>query len=149
MTFIQSEFQPRFTGGHWQTLYAWAKARSFPRLPAPVARYFDVAADARVLAHCHWHDRPQEHPTLVLLHGLEGSSPAHYMRGMADKAWAARLERRAPQPAQLRRHRAAVARPLSLGADARSALRDARADRARRPPRASPLPATRSAATWR
>ena len=62
---------------------------TFPRLPAPVARYFDVAPDARVLAHCHWHERPQDHPTLILLHGLEGSSLAHYMGGMADKAWAA------------------------------------------------------------
>jgi predicted alpha/beta-fold hydrolase len=48
-----------------------------------------VAADARVLAHCHWHARPADHPTLLLLHGLEGSSGAHYMGGMADKAWAA------------------------------------------------------------
>jgi predicted alpha/beta-fold hydrolase len=40
-----------------------------------------------VLAHCHWHQQPAEHPTLVLLHGLEGSSLAHYMGGMADKAW--------------------------------------------------------------
>ena len=86
--FTQSEFQPRFSGGHVQTLYAWAKPRAFPRLPTPVARYFDVAADARVLAHCHWQDRPQERPTLLLLHGLEGSSLAHYMGGMADKAWA-------------------------------------------------------------
>jgi len=88
VTFIQSEFQPRFSGGHVQTLYAWAKARTFPRLPVPAARYFDVAPDTRVLAHCHWHDRPQEHPALILLHGLEGSSLAHYMGGMADKAWA-------------------------------------------------------------
>ena len=88
MTFTQSEFRPRFTGGHVQTLYAWARPRTFPRLPAPVARYFDVAADARVLAHCHWQDRAHEHPTLLLLHGLEGSSLAHYMGGMADKAWA-------------------------------------------------------------
>jgi predicted alpha/beta-fold hydrolase len=87
VTFTQTEFRPRFGGGHIQTLYAWAKPRAFPRLPAPVARYFDVAADARVLAHCHWHTRPQEHPTLILLHGLEGSSLAHYMGGMADKAW--------------------------------------------------------------
>ena len=55
----------------------------------PEARYFDIAADARVLAHCHWHAEPRDHPTLVLLHGLEGSSTAHYMRGIADKAWAA------------------------------------------------------------
>jgi predicted alpha/beta-fold hydrolase len=87
VTFTPSDFQPRFGSGHMQTLYAWARPRAFPRLPPPVARYFDVAADARVLAHCHWQDRRQDHPTLILLHGLEGSSLAHYMGGMADKAW--------------------------------------------------------------
>jgi len=84
--FKPSSYRPRFTGGHKQTLYAWARPRQFPRLPAPVERYFDVAPDARVLAHCHFEGRK---PTLVLLHGLEGSSMAHYMRGIADKAWAA------------------------------------------------------------
>jgi predicted alpha/beta-fold hydrolase len=84
-----TEFRPRFAGGHKQTLYAWARPRRFPRLPPPVVRHFDVAADARVLAHCHWHDRPSEHPTLLLLHGLEGSSLAHYICGIAEKAWAA------------------------------------------------------------
>jgi predicted alpha/beta-fold hydrolase len=87
--FVPTTYTPRFTGGHWQTLYAWAKRRPLPALPAPVARYFDTAADARVLAHCHWHPNPEDHPTIVLLHGLEGSSTVHYMRGMADKAWAA------------------------------------------------------------
>jgi predicted alpha/beta-fold hydrolase len=82
-------FRPRFRNGHLQTLYAWAKPRRFPALPAPVARYFDVAPDARVLAHCHWHDEAPAHPTLILLHGLEGSSQAHYMAGISDKAWAA------------------------------------------------------------
>ena len=89
MGFQASEYRPRFTGGHTQTVYAWARSRSFPRLPQPEERYFDVAADARVLAHCHWHARRHERPTLLLLHGLEGSSGAHYMRGLADKAWAA------------------------------------------------------------
>jgi uncharacterized protein len=89
MRFQASEYRPRFTGGHKQTLYAWARRRTFPRLPEPEKRYFDVAPDARVLAHCHWHARPQEHPALLLLHGLEGSSLAHYMRGISDKAWAA------------------------------------------------------------
>lgn len=84
-----SQFRPFFTGGHRQTLYAWARPRSFPRLPEATARHFDVAAEARVLAHCHWHQRPADHPTILLLHGLEGSSVAHYMRGVADKAWAA------------------------------------------------------------
>jgi predicted alpha/beta-fold hydrolase len=87
--FEPTAFHPRFPGGHRQTLYAWARRRRFPRLPDPTARCFDVASDARVLAHCHWHERPQDHPTFLLLHGLEGSSSAHYMRGMADKAGAA------------------------------------------------------------
>jgi predicted alpha/beta-fold hydrolase len=58
-------------------------------LPEPEARYFDVAADARVLAHCHWHSDRTARTTVLLLHGLEGSSSAHYMRGIAAKAWAA------------------------------------------------------------
>ena len=89
MTFQTSQYRPRFTGGHRQTLYAWAMPRRFPRLPAPVERYFDVAPDARILAHCHWHQRQAEHPTFLLLHGLEGSSLAHYICGISDKAWAA------------------------------------------------------------
>ena len=87
--FRPGEYRPLFTGGHKMTLYAWGKPRHFPRLPRPVPRYFDVAEDARVLAHCHWHPKAWEHPTLILLHGLEGSSHAHYMIGLSDKAWAA------------------------------------------------------------
>ena len=89
MTFVPSPYRPLFTGGHTQTLYAWARGRRLPDLPQPEARYFDVAPEARVLAHCHWQAARQHHPMLVLLHGLEGSSSAHYMRGIADKAWAA------------------------------------------------------------
>jgi predicted alpha/beta-fold hydrolase len=70
------------------TLYGWGNPRYFPRLPKPIVRYFDVAADARVLAHCHWQNAPWEHPTLLALHGLNGSSDAHYMRGLASKAFA-------------------------------------------------------------
>jgi len=87
--FTPSAYRPRFAGGHRQTLYAWGRPRKFPRLPVPVERYFDVAPDARVLAHCHWQATPADHPTILLLHGLEGSSLAHYMCGMSDKAWAA------------------------------------------------------------
>ncbi len=79
---------PRWAGGHKMTVYAWARKRRFPMLPAPEGRYFDVAPDARVLAHCHWQGDRRSHPTVLLLHGLEGSSEAHYIAGMADKAWA-------------------------------------------------------------
>ena len=70
------------------TLYSWGDPRRFPRLPPPTVRYFDVAPDSRVLAHCHWQPRPWEHPTIVALHGLNGSSDAHYMKGIAVKAFA-------------------------------------------------------------
>jgi predicted alpha/beta-fold hydrolase len=80
---------PRWAGGHKMTLYAWARRRRFPALPPAIDRYFDVARNARVLAHCHWQSAPAAHPTLIVLHGLEGSSDAHYMRGMAAKGWAA------------------------------------------------------------
>lgn len=71
------------------TIYAWAKRRALPTLHDAEAVYFDTAADARVLAHCNWQPRRDEAPALLLLHGLEGSSQAHYMRGIADKAFAA------------------------------------------------------------
>jgi predicted alpha/beta-fold hydrolase len=80
--------RPSLSGGHRMTLYSWANPRYFPRLPAPLVRYFDVAPDARVLAHCHWQPRRWNHPVLIALHGLNGSSEAHYMRGLSAKAFA-------------------------------------------------------------
>lgn len=80
---------PNWAGGHRMTLYAWGRPRTFPTLPPAESRYFDVAPDARVLAHCNWQRDRAASPTLLALHGLEGSSEAHYMRGLADKAFAA------------------------------------------------------------
>jgi uncharacterized protein len=69
------------------TLYGWGNPRYFPRLPRATVRYFDVDHEARVLAHCHWQARPWQHATIIVLHGLNGSSDAHYMRGVAMKAF--------------------------------------------------------------
>jgi predicted alpha/beta-fold hydrolase len=84
------EFEPRpsLRGGHRMTLYGWGNPRYFPRLPAATVRYFDVEPDARIVAQCHWQTRPWEHPTILLLHGLNASSDAHYMKGIATKAFA-------------------------------------------------------------
>jgi hypothetical protein len=71
------------------TVYTWARPRRLARLPPAEPRYFAVDDDSRVLAHCYWRSRRRERATLVALHGLEGSSSAHYMRGLADKALSA------------------------------------------------------------
>src|SRR6476659_2272134 len=39
--------------GHLMTVFAWARSRQFPHLPPPEARFFDVAPESRVMAHCH------------------------------------------------------------------------------------------------
>ena len=70
------------------TLYCWGRPRTFPTLPPPTVRHFDVEPGTRVLAHCHWQPDAAAHPALLALHGLEGSSAAHYMRGLAEKAYA-------------------------------------------------------------
>jgi len=75
-------------GGHAMTIFCWARRRAFPRLPAPEERLFAVTSDTQVLAHCHWQADRARHPLLIALHGLEGSSAAHYMKGLADKAFA-------------------------------------------------------------
>ena len=79
--------RPSLASGHKMTLYSWGNPRYFPSLPPPSRRYFDVDRDSRVAADCHWHPRPWEHPTLIALHGLNASSDAHYMRGLAAKAF--------------------------------------------------------------
>ena len=83
-------FVPRrgLSNGHVMTIWAWARRRHFPRLPDPESRYFDVEPGTRVLSHCFWQQDRSRHPLLLALHGLEGSSSAHYMQGIADKAFA-------------------------------------------------------------
>jgi predicted alpha/beta-fold hydrolase len=65
-----------------------------PRLLRDVpaeGRLFTVAPESQILGYCHWqHDR-RNRPTLILVHGLEGCSESHYMRGIAGKAWHAGL----------------------------------------------------------
>src|SRR5579862_3700706 len=81
--------QPLLRNGHLMTMAGTFWRRQYPRLPTPLAREFETEPGTRVLAHCHWHPRPQDHPTIVLLHGLEGSSESGYMLGTAEKAYVA------------------------------------------------------------
>ena len=73
------------------TIATWARPRTLRSLPAAESRQFRTAPDTTVVAACHWQPDRAAHGTLLLLHGLEGSSDAHYMRGIADKACRAGL----------------------------------------------------------
>ncbi len=73
------------------TIATWARPRKLRTLPSAESRQFRTSADTTVVAACHWQAAPNAHGTLLLLHGLEGSSDAHYMRGIADKAFRAGL----------------------------------------------------------
>lgn len=73
------------------TLAATFWRRKFPRLPPSLSRYFEVEPGTKVRGECHWQEKPLEHATLVLLHGLEGSSESGYLLGTAEKAWLAGL----------------------------------------------------------
>lgn len=68
-------------GGFWP--------RRFARLGAGVPRLFEVEPGTQIRCACHWQKNPHEHSTLILVHGLEGSSDSNYMRGTAEKAWRA------------------------------------------------------------
>jgi uncharacterized protein len=47
--------------------------------------------DSHVICHCHWQENPSQCLTLLLVHGLEGSSDSHHVQGNAARAWAAGL----------------------------------------------------------
>jgi hypothetical protein len=51
----------------------------------------DPVDGSRVLCYCHWQSAPERSRrlTLVLVHGLEGSSESRYMQGITARAWAA------------------------------------------------------------
>ena len=63
--------------------------RKFPHLTNATPRFFEVEKGTQLRADCHWQREPRGHPALVLLHGLEGSSDSGYMRGCAERAFAA------------------------------------------------------------
>jgi hypothetical protein len=87
-------FEPRrgLSNGHLQTIMGNFLPRP-PFLIPSVAETVEVdpADRSRVLCHCHWQTEPglSSRLTLVLVHGLEGSSDSRYIQGIASRAWAA------------------------------------------------------------
>jgi uncharacterized protein len=63
--------------------------RKYPALPPAEGRLFEVIAGTKILGKCHWQPERQSAPTIVLVHGLEGSSESGYMLGIANLAFSA------------------------------------------------------------
>ena len=83
-------FTPRrwLRGGHVQTVASFLIPRHF-HLPAPEERLIEVAPGIKVLCHCHWQADRAHALTIIVVHGLEGSSASQYMQGVTEKALAA------------------------------------------------------------
>ena len=71
------------------TIVAAFWPRRFPWKTWPgERREFEVAPGTRLVAYCHWQRDRRACPTILLVHGMEGSSRSHYMLGTAEKALA-------------------------------------------------------------
>src|SRR5437879_1888337 len=81
--FLARPFEPHplFRNPHLATVAAACWPRDYSSLPAATERLFEVEPGTRLLAKCHWQEAPQHRATLVLVHGLEGSSESPYMLG--------------------------------------------------------------------
>jgi predicted alpha/beta-fold hydrolase len=90
--FQPTPFRPRrfLRGGHLQTLAGFFLMRKIT-LPATEERFVEVAPGISVLCHCHWQPDRRSALTVILVHGLEGSSDSGYMVGIAHKGLAAGL----------------------------------------------------------
>jgi predicted alpha/beta-fold hydrolase len=82
-----------FRGGHVQTLASFLLQRRI-RLPKPEERLVEVAPGIKVRCLCYWQSGPhlgrhlgrndrRAALTLIVVHGLEGSTDSQYMRGVA------------------------------------------------------------------
>lgn len=82
-------FIPRryLRGGHVQTLASFFLKRRFGLAPAE-ERFVEVEPGVRILCHCHWQLKRESALTVILVHGLEGSSDSDYMLGIAEKGMA-------------------------------------------------------------
>lgn len=86
----QSEFRARrfLGGGHVQTIASFLLPRRIS-LPRSEQRLIEVEPGIHVLCHCHWQMDRHAALTVIVVHGLEGSTESNYMLGIAEKGLAA------------------------------------------------------------
>jgi uncharacterized protein len=87
-------FRPRrgLTNGHLQTIVGNYYPRPAFQCPSTSDTVeVDPTDGSRVLCHCNWQPESVRagQLTVLLVHGLEGSSDSRYIKGIAGRAWAA------------------------------------------------------------
>jgi hypothetical protein len=88
--YLPFEPLPWLRGGHGQTLAGnYWRRKPFAVPFSAQAVEVDPADGSRVLCHCHWQAEEVRagRLTIVLVHGLEGSSDSQYIRGITALAW--------------------------------------------------------------
>jgi predicted alpha/beta-fold hydrolase len=93
-----ADFHPRrfMRNGHLQTIFGNYLRRT-NGLPPAEAQLVEVSPatehqiSSQVLCHCHWQpeDVRSSRPTVIIVHGLEGSSSSQYVIGNSNKFWQA------------------------------------------------------------
>jgi len=78
-----------FQRGDTQTLAAYLWPRRTRDRTGDEERFFQVEPGSQVLARCRWQENRADHSTLVMWHGMEGSTASAYMVSTADKAFRA------------------------------------------------------------
>jgi len=81
---VRSQFQPRrwLRGGHVQTIASFLLPRRI-HLQSLEERLIEVEPGIKVRCLCHWQSQRERALTLIVVHGLEGSTESQYMLGMA------------------------------------------------------------------
>jgi uncharacterized protein len=89
-TVPSAPFRPRpgLRGPHRQTLASQFLVRRL-HLPPVEERLFQVEPEVQVLCRCHWQEARRQAVTVLIVHGLEGSSESQYVLGTTAKALAA------------------------------------------------------------
>lgn len=81
---------PLLKNRHVMTIAGNIIRRNFPSLTAiNHERTFQVDSESKILAHCGWQPEPKRAPTMIVVHGLEGSSLSKYAIGTAMKGYRA------------------------------------------------------------
>jgi hypothetical protein len=90
--FAERRFEPPLglRNGHAMTLFGRLWPRRFRIRGWPSERReFATEPGVRVLSYCHWQANREASPTLIIMHGLQGSADARYVLGTAEKAFRA------------------------------------------------------------